>query len=160
TLDGGEISEEEPGQVDQVNALVDQLAAAGQLLVGAPFAVVADAAAVTVTAAQEHKLASGAATRALQGLQQRRMMAVVEADADADVVAAGDGGDGIQLGGAAGAWFFDKDVLAGFDGTQGNLGQRSVQCRHQNDVHVRPGDGGAPVVGGVGAAHLVGEALG
>ena len=53
-LDRREISEEPAGQIDQMHALVDEFAAAGERGIGAPFAVVAFAAAVTVAGAEKH----------------------------------------------------------------------------------------------------------
>ena len=57
TLDVGEVAQEPAGEVDQVWSLVDELAAAGQGRVGAPFPIVADPPAVAVSGAKEHQVA-------------------------------------------------------------------------------------------------------
>ena len=69
-------------EVEQVHALVDQLAAAGARRVGAPLAVVAEAAAVPVAAAQVHQLAVLARADLAAARAEARVEAVVEADLD------------------------------------------------------------------------------
>ena len=59
TSDFAEVAQVPAGEVDEMYALVEQLAAAGQGGVGPPFAVVADASAVSVSAAEEHQRADG-----------------------------------------------------------------------------------------------------
>ena len=69
-------------QVEQVHALVDQLAAAGDRRVGAPLAVVAGSAAVAVAGAHVHGLAVQARARLGDRAGDAGVEAVVEADLD------------------------------------------------------------------------------
>ena len=78
--DVGEIAEEPAGEVDEVDALVEHFAAAGDGGVAAPFLLHAEPAAVAVAAADEHERADAAGVDDLAGLAQRGMEAVVEAD--------------------------------------------------------------------------------
>jgi len=55
----GEFAEEPACDVDEVDALIDQLASAGKIGIGAPFPIVAFAAAVPISAAQEHQRSEG-----------------------------------------------------------------------------------------------------
>ena len=102
-----------------MDALVDQFAAAGELRVGAPFAVVADAPAVAVARADEHQRAERAGVDEFARLLQRRMEAVIVADPDERPVicVGGAGGRSISADGNGGG-FFDEDVLAARDGVQ------------------------------------------
>ena len=78
----GEIAEKPARQVDQMRALVDQLAAAGNFLVKAPLLLIADAAAMAVAAANEHQRPDRALVGQLLGAHDRGMEAVIEADLD------------------------------------------------------------------------------
>src|SRR5690606_27801573 len=82
-LDGRERSEEPAGEIDQVDALIDELTAARPRAIGAPFPVVADAPAVSVASAHEHQGAQHAAIHDLARLLQRGMITVIEPDAHA-----------------------------------------------------------------------------
>ena len=80
------VQRQRPGEpvdeVEQVHALVDQLATARPRRVGAPLAVVAEAPAVAVARADVHELAVLARVHLGGGARERRMEAVVEADLD------------------------------------------------------------------------------
>ena len=79
-LDVGELAEEPAGQVDEVDALVEHLAAAGDFLFAAPFGFHAESPALAVAAADEHHGAEDAGVEQLAGFEQRGVEAVVEAD--------------------------------------------------------------------------------
>jgi hypothetical protein len=114
-VDDGELAEEPAGEVDEVDALVDQLAAAGERGVGAPLAVVAAAAAVAVAAAQEHQRAERAGVEELAGFLRAGVEAVIVAEADADA-RRGRRLDGAELGGVERAGLLDEHVFAGAHG--------------------------------------------
>ena len=76
-----DVAGEEAREVDEVDALVDELSAARHLGVGAPFALVAESAAVAVAGADEHRrtvravlaeLAGDPPTDQAAGLDERR----------------------------------------------------------------------------------------
>jgi hypothetical protein len=127
-----------------VDALIDQLAAARQRRVGAPFLVVADPAAVAVAAAHEHQRPERAARHQVVRLLQRRVVAMVEADPHAQVVGAGERHERLDLGHRASRGLLDQHVLAGLEGRARDLGQRVVGGGDDDDVHVGAGDGVLP----------------
>src|SRR6266481_4075818 len=77
-----ELAEKPARQVDQVRALIDQFAAAGNLRLEAPFLLVADAPSVPVAAANEQQRSDAAFIGKGLSPCDRRMEAVVEADLD------------------------------------------------------------------------------
>ncbi len=76
------VAEEPTRQVNQVNALIEQFAAAGDGRVGAPFLVVAKAAAVAVAGADVEQWADVPGVHEFACLDKGWMKAVVEADLD------------------------------------------------------------------------------
>ncbi len=70
-------------------------------------------------------------------LLQRRVIAVVEADAHAHVAGARRREQRIDLGDGAAGRLLDDDVLAGVDGRLRDRRQRVVGGRDDHDVHVR-----------------------
>src|SRR5262249_20530601 len=97
----GEIAEEPAREIDQVHALVDQLAAARALGLGSPLAVVAGASAMAVAAADEHQVAESAALEDLACFAKGTVITVIEAHPHEG----GGARDAIQFRGAAGARF-------------------------------------------------------
>ena len=140
-FDGGEIAEEPAGEVDEVDALVDELAAAGEGGIGAPFAVVAAAAAVAVAGAHEHEGAEHALVEEGAGFLQGRVVAVVVAEADFGAGGGGDGGDVAELGGVEGAGFLDEHVFTGGDGGEGDGGEGGVEGGDDDGVEGGIGEG-------------------
>ena len=69
-VDVGEVAQEPARQIDQMNALIDQLAAAGDRRVGPPLLVVADAPAVAVAGRAEHQGTEGAGVDDLPRLRE------------------------------------------------------------------------------------------
>ena len=116
-----ELAQEPAREVDEMRALVDQLAAAGKLGSAAPFALVARPSAMAVAAANEEQRADIAGERHRMRLGDRRMEAMVEADLDDALVPAGGRRDRRHLGGAASGRLLDEDVLAGLDRRQRDL---------------------------------------
>ena len=76
-LHRGEFPEEPRRQVDQVDSLVDQLAAPRQLGIRAPLAVVSLSAAMAVASPQEHEGAQDPRVMNLAGLEHARVKPVV-----------------------------------------------------------------------------------
>src|SRR5207245_61044 len=107
-IDLDEIAEEPAGQVDQVDALVQEFAAAGQGRVGAPFPVVAQAATVAVAGPDVHERPQLPGGAQGLGLDQGGVEAVVEAHLDVYAGGPRRGQHGPQLGGAAGRGFFHE----------------------------------------------------
>ena len=155
-FDGGEVPEEPAGKVDQMDALVDEFAAAGEGGIGAPLAVVALAAAVTVAGAEKHERPKDAGFKKFAGFLEGGVEAVIVADADAGAGLGGGLLNGPELGGVEGARLFDKDVFAGLDGGEGNGGERGVERGNDDGV-----DGGIGENGGVvGGRRAAGDELG
>lgn len=148
--DGGEIAEEPAGEVDEVNALVDEFTAAGEGGIGAPLAVVAAASAVAVAGAHEHKRAEETFVEQGAGFLEGGVVAVVVAEADFGAGGGGDGGDVAELGGVESAGFLDKHVFAGGDGGEGDGGEGGVEG--SDDDGVEGGIGEGDVVVGEGGA--------
>ena len=128
--DFGEVPEEGAGEVDEVDALVEHLAAAGDGGVAAPLLFHARAPAVAVAAAEEQEGAEVAGIDDLARLEQGGVEAVVEADLDDEAGSverlAGGVRDGLELGCVAGGGFLDQDVLTAADGFEGDRGELVV----------------------------------
>src|SRR5581483_4972698 len=77
-----ELAEEPARQIDQMRALIDQLAAAGNFGLEAPLFLVTDASAMPVASADEHQRADTAVIGERLGLRDCGMEAVIEADLD------------------------------------------------------------------------------
>src|SRR5205823_5982930 len=122
-LDFGEIAEEPTGEIDEMHALVDELAATGERFIRAPFFFIAEAPAVSVARADEHKRPDGAGVDKLARFLQREMVAVVKAHADEALMLCGSDDDGIQFFRLARRGFFNEDVLTCFDSGPSDLGQ-------------------------------------
>ena len=167
-LDGGELAEEPAGEVDEMDALIDEFAAAGEGGIGAPLAVVALAAAVAVAGAEKHEGAEDAGVEEFAGFLEGGVEAVVVAEADAGLGRLGGGEDRAELGGVEGAGFLDEDVFAGADGGAGDGGEGGVEGGDDDggDAGVgegegEVGDGGAAggefrEVGGAGGVEVAG----
>ena len=129
-----------------MRALIDQLAAAGQLGVGAPFAIVAEPTAVAVERPDEHQLAERAGVDNLARLAQRAMVSVIEADPHAYSRALGRRDGGLDLGAESAGRLFDQDMAAAVCRRSGDLGERVVQRSHHDDVAVDPLEHRTPIV--------------
>src|SRR6185369_17851823 len=101
------------GEVDEMDALVQQLASARDLGAGPPLALVARTAAMAVTRAQVHQWAQLAAHQELTRAAQGGVESVVEAHADGHAALAGGGGQRGQLCGSPRRRLLDQDVLPG-----------------------------------------------
>src|SRR5271157_2342358 len=78
----GELAQEAPGQVDEVDTLVNELSAAGAFPAGAPFALVSGPPAVPIARPQVHERTQLAGPNELECLSERAVIAVIEPDAD------------------------------------------------------------------------------
>ena len=107
-----------------MDALVDQFAAAGQLRIGPPFAVVTDAAALAVAGAEEHERSEFAAADDLHKLEARGMVAVVVAHADERAGGLRGFFDLLQFADADRGRLFHEDVFACAHGGQGQRRER------------------------------------
>jgi hypothetical protein len=67
-------------EIEQVHPLIDQLAAAGTLRIGAPFAIVSGPPAVTVASADVHQLSMVSRMDFCGQLRQPRVEPVIEAN--------------------------------------------------------------------------------
>jgi hypothetical protein len=85
-LDIGEIAEKPTRQVDDMDALVDQLTATGQLRPRPPFPFVPNSSAVPVPGSQEHQRSECAGVDDTPGMPESAMVAVVEPYANAHLV--------------------------------------------------------------------------
>ena len=119
-----------------MHALIDQLAAPGELRVRAPLAVVADAPAVPVACPDEHERPERARVRDLPRLLKRRMKAVVVARADDHALLLRQRIECIRLACAERDGFFDKHVFAGTNRVACERGKRGVHRRDNHGIHV------------------------
>src|SRR5262249_13195019 len=99
SLNRGEITEEPAGQVNQMRALINELAAACKLGIGPPLPVIADPSAVTVKTADKHQLPDGTGIDEFTCLAHRAMKAVVDPDAHRPSPMLGRHNYGFDLGG-------------------------------------------------------------
>jgi len=159
-FDRRKIAEKPPGEVDQVHALVDQFAAAGEGGIGAPLTVVALAAAVAVAGAEEHKRAEGAGFEEFAGFLEGGVETVIIADADAGAGLGGGLLNGAELGCVEGAGFFNEDVFAGFDRGERDRGEGGVERGDDDGVDGGIGEDGGVVGRGSAAGDELGEAGG
>src|SRR6185437_12028515 len=77
-----EIAEKPARQIDEMNALIEQFAAAGDGRIGTPFAVVTEAAAVPVAGADVQQWSQFAGVMDRPSLEECRMKAMVKAHFD------------------------------------------------------------------------------
>jgi hypothetical protein len=152
-----EIAEKPAGEVDEVHALIDEFAAAGEGGIGAPLAVVAFATAVAVAGAEEHEGPEGTSFEEFAGFLKGGVEAVVVADADTGSSFGGGGLEGAELGGVEGTGFFDEHVFAGPHGGEGNGGEGGVECGDDDCVDGGIGEDGGVVGGRSAAGHEGGE---
>ena len=150
-LHSGKFAEEPAGEIDEMDALIDEFATAGKDGIGAPLAVVALASPVAVAGAEKHERAEDAGIEELAGFLESGVEAMIVAEADAGVGQLGGGENGAELGGVERAGFLDEDVFAGADGGEGDGGERRVEGGDDDggDARVSEGDG---VVGDGSAA--------
>ena len=146
-LDGGKIAEEPAGEVDEMDTLIDEFAAAGEGGIGAPLAVVAFASAVAVTGAQEHERAEGTGFEEFAGFLEGGMKTMIIADANAGAGLGGGGLDGAELGGVERAGFLDEDVFACFHCGEGDGSEGGVEGGDDNRVDGGIGEDGGEVGG-------------
>ncbi len=133
-----EFAEKNSREINQVNALVNQFAAAGKFRVRAPFLFVADASALAVTAAHKHHRAERAAAENFQRLQTRRMIAMIVADADERAGFLRGSFKFIQFRHAEmAAGFFDENVFAVFHRRQRNRRERGIDRGNDHHIHIR-----------------------
>src|SRR5205823_5014813 len=109
--DLSEIAGEPARQVDQMHALVEHLAAAGDRWVGAPLALVAQPPAVAVAPANIHERPKHATVEDRARLLEGRVEAMVEANLDDDAGGLGGGDQRAQLVGIARGRLLDQYVL-------------------------------------------------
>ena len=128
-----------------MDALVDQFAAAGEGGIGAPLAVIALAAAVTVAGAEEHERPEGAGFEQFSGFLEGGMEAVIVTDADAGTGLRGGPLNGPELGGVEGAGFFNQDVFAGLDSGERDGREGGVERGDDDGVDRGIGEDGVVV---------------
>ena len=150
-FDGGELAEKPAGEIDEVDALIDEFAAAGEGGIGTPLAVVALASAVAVTGTQKHERPEDAGIEELAGFLEGGVEAVIVAEADASVGQLGGGENRAELGGVERAGLLDEDVFASANGGQGDGSEGGVERGDDDGGDARIGEDDG-VVGDGGAA--------
>ena len=142
-LHSGEFAEEPAGEIDEMDALIDEFAAAGKDGIGAPLAVVALASPVAVAGAEKHERAEDAGTEEFAGFLEGGMEAMIVAEADASVGQLSGGENGAELGGVERAGFLEEHVFAVADGGEGDGSERRVEGGDDDggDARVSEGDG-------------------
>jgi len=100
---------------------------------------------VSVPAANVEEIADRAAGRQLLGLAQRRVVAVVEADAHENARPTGRFDHLVQIAGTPRGGLLDQRVLAGGDGPQRYFREEVVCDTDDHDVDIGPLDDRPPV---------------
>ena len=136
-----EIAQKPARQINQMNSLVNQLAAAGKFRIGAPFLVVTDAPAMAVTRANETSIRPSRRIKNLPRLEKGRMITMIETDADTNAMIIRERNQFVNLLNGNAGRFFHEDVFAGANRGGGNVGQRGVDGGNNHRVHLRIGDG-------------------
>ena len=144
-VDFGDVAQEPARQIDQMNPLIDQLAAAGDARVRPPLLVVADAPAMAVAGPQKHQGTEGAGIDNLPRLAKCPVIAMVEADMHEDVISLGQGDQGAQLADVPCRGLFRQHMLAGGHRRPGDLCQGPVRRGDDDERYVGPDDGLAPI---------------
>jgi hypothetical protein len=132
-----EVSHQPAHEVDHVHALVEELAAAAQGPVGAPFLVVAGPPAVAVPAAEIENPADRRLLNLFLRPVEGRMVPVVEARLERPPARPRRGDDPLGFPDVAAEGFFAQDVLAAFEGGDADRRQEVVGCRDDNEVDIR-----------------------
>ena len=121
-VDFDEFAEKPARQIDEMNALIDQFAAAGALRLSAPLAVIAQAAAVAVAGPHEHQRTQYSGIDRAPGLLKCPVIAVIEANANTHIVLRGELRQVAQLVDVPCRGLLDEHVLSGADGSARDLG--------------------------------------
>ena len=95
-----------------MRTLVDELSAARNRGVRAPFLVVADASAMPVATADEHQFAENSGGDDLFRLAEGPVVTMIESDMNVHPFFVPGGEDRIELRGEARGWLFNEHVLA------------------------------------------------
>ena len=119
-----------------MRALVDQLAAARYVRLGAPFLLVAEPSAVTIAGTDEHQRPERAGIDDLARFQESRMEAMIEPGLDDAVVLSGGRRNGLHLRKRASRGLFDENVAPGFDRANRDGGELIVGGRDNHRVDV------------------------
>ena len=140
-----ELAREPAGQIDEVHALIDQLASPGHLGPRPPFLFVAHPRPMPVAGAHVHQRSHRSVEKHLVGLEQGRMKAMVEAHPHQHPAGARRLQHRLQLARATGRRLLDQNMLARLDCGQGHRGQPVVGGRNHHRLHLRPADQIAPI---------------
>ena len=139
-VDFHEIAEKPACQIDQVDALIDQLPAAGALGLRAPFAVVAEPSAVPVAGADEQQRPENAGVDQAPRLLECPVIAMTESDPDPNAVACGELRQVQQLIRMACAGLFEQHMHAGGNRRARDFRMRIGRSRddHRVDIGADP----------------------
>ncbi len=125
-----------------MHALVDEFAASGELGVGAPFAVIALAPAVPIATADEHQGTELVRVNQFARFLQRRMVAMVIADAHPQGLVLRLRLKDAELPGVQRAWLLNQHMLAGLHRRQRNRRQRmALGIEHDDGINGGIGEG-------------------
>src|SRR6478736_1832045 len=128
-----------------MHALIDEFAASRLLRVRAPLLLVAKAAAVSVTPADEHQITKQPLREQLTGLADRWVVAVIEADAYEPATLLGRFDQGIDFAQRPAGRLLDEQVLSGRQAVVRDLRERVVGCGDNDDVDIGTIDGAPPI---------------
>ena len=132
----GQVAEKPARQIDQVRALIDQLAAAGNRGLRAPFFLIADASAVAIARADEHQRTEHAGVDDLPRLLKAGVEAMIEPGLDDALVLGCRVRNRLHLGEFAARGLFHQHMAAGFDGAQRDPGELVVRRRNDHRIDV------------------------
>src|SRR5436309_1987892 len=107
-----------------------------------------------------HQFAQAPGGHDIPCLPQRWVISVIEGHPNSDVRSAARFRNCIQLCCTTGTRLLDQDVLASRYGDQGDLGERVMRRRDEDDVDISSFDGALPVHLHLYASHGTGECKG
>jgi hypothetical protein len=137
-LDRGEGPEEPAREIDEVDALIDELASAGLYRVGTPFLVVTDTTAVAISTPDEHQRTETLRVDNRSSLEKRWMIAMIEPDSHQPPMTLGGLRQCVQLLHTATSWLLDQYVLTRFHSRRRYRRQPIIRRRNDDNVDIRP----------------------
>jgi hypothetical protein len=134
--DGREIAEKPSRQIDEVDPLIDQLTAAGDFRVGAPFLLVAHTTTVSVSGPHEHQRTESTGIDKLPRLPDGGVIPMVESHADSPIRSTGRVDKRRNFPCRTPRRFLDENMFARVERGVRNRRERIVGRRDDYDIHV------------------------
>jgi len=131
------LAQEPPGQINQVNSLIEQLPTAGPLRLGAPLALVSKTPAVSIASPHKQQWPQDTLVNQASGVLKCPVIAVIETNADADIAPRRPLREPPQLIGTPSRRLFNEYVFTGIDRSTHNLSKQIVRGSDDDRLHLR-----------------------